>query len=206
MKTFALTLAAALTATAASAVSVSEFDQNGDHFASFAEVAAVNPTLDRNDFRGIDVNRDNRLSANEVQNGEDVLTRGTDVVGTFLSTADISGGAFVSYDQLQAAYPGVPTSALHIIDTNRDGRISAPELAGGQSDLSIYEANGSDVLVSLSTLDVDGSGFASLGELQAQYPDLTANDLRDFDTNRDGRISFAELYDPNAVSVLGKNK
>ena len=67
-------------------------------------------------------------------------------VGSFLSTTDISGGAFVSYDELQAAYPGVPTSQVRIIDGNKDGRISAVELAAGQADLSVYEAGGSSIL------------------------------------------------------------
>ena len=207
MKTLTIALAAtALTATVASATSVADFDQNGDRFASFAEVTAVNPTIDRNDFRDIDLNRDNRLSATEVQLGEATLNRGTAPVGTFLSTTDISGGSFVSYGELQAAYPGVPTSQLRVIDINKDGRISAVELAAGQADLNVYEAGGSQVVVSLDSIDADGSGFASLAELQGAYPKLTANDLREIDTNRDGRLSFNELYDPNAVGFLGQKQ
>ena len=206
MKTLVLALATtALTATAVSAASVADFDQNGDRFASFAEVTAVNATIDRNDFRGIDVNRDNRLSASEVQAGQAVLGRGTDATGTFLSTTDISGGAFVSYGDLQAAYPGLPTSQVRIIDANKDHRISAVELAAGQADLGVYE-NGSQILVSLDSIDADGSGFASLGELQTAYPSLSSNDLRFFDVNRDGRINFNEFYSSDAIEVLGKNK
>lgn len=206
MKTLALALATtALTASVAAAASVADFDQNGDRFASFAEVTAVNATIDRNDFRGIDTNRDNRLSASEVQAGEAVLGRGTDATGTFLSTHDISGGAFVSYSELQGAYPGLPTSQARIIDINKDHRISAVELAAGQAELSVYE-NGSQILVSLDSIDADGSGFASLSELQASYPNLSSNDLRFFDVNRDGRISFNEFYSGDAIEVLGKNK
>ena len=206
MKTLVLAIATtALTATVATAASVADFDQNGDRFASFAEVTAVNGKIDRNDFREIDVNRDNRLSASEVQAGEAILSRGMDATGTFLSTADISGGAFVSYGELQAAYPGLPTSQVRIIDGNKDGRISAVELAAGQASLSVYEG-GSQILVSLDSVDADGSGFASLGELQSVYPGLTANDLRFFDVNRDGRVSFNEFYSTGAIEVLGKNK
>ena len=134
MKTLAIALTAtALTATVASAASVADFDANGDRFASFAEVTAVNATIDRNDFRDIDVNRDNRLSASEVQAGEAVLGRGMNATGTVLSVADISGGSFVSYDQLQAAYPGLPTSQVKIIDLNKDGRIHSVELAAASS-------------------------------------------------------------------------
>ena len=206
MKTLALALATtALAASAATAASVADFDRNGDRFASFAEVVAANPTIDRNDFREIDVNRDNRLSASEVQAGEAILGRGMNPTGTFLSTTDISGGSFVGYGELQAAYPGLPTSQVRIIDQNKDGRISAVELAAGQADLGVYE-DGSQILVSLDRVDTDGSGFASLGELQSVYPNLTANDLRFFDVNRDGRIDFTEFYSSDAIEVLGKNK
>ncbi len=206
MKTLALAMATtALTATIASAASVADFDQNGDRFASFGEVTAVNPTIDRNDFREIDVNRDNRLSATEVQAGEAVLGRGMDATGTVLSTRDISGGSFVSYAELQGAYPGLPTSQVRIIDINKDNRISAVELAAAEADVSVYE-QGSQILVSLDSVDTDGSGFASLSELQSVYPRLSANDLIFFDANRDGRINFTEFYSADAVEVLGKNK
>ena len=208
MKTFALALATtALTATVASAASISDFDQNGDRFASFSEVVAVNPTVDRNDFREIDTNRDNRLSSTEVQaaGAETVLDRGMNATGTVLSTRDISGGSFVTPAELQAAYPGLPTSQVRIIDQNKDNRISSVELAAAQGDLSVYE-QGSQILVSLNSIDTDGSGFASLSELQTAYPSLRSNDLLSFDVNRDGRISFNELYSADAIEVLGENK
>lgn len=206
MKTLALALATtALAATAATAGALAEFDANGDRFASFAEVTAVNPLVNRQDFRDIDINRDRRLSASEVQAGEAVLGRGTAPTGAFLSTQDISGGSFVSPAELQAAYPGLPASQVRIIDRNKDNRISAVELAAAQDDLGVYET-GSSILVSLNSIDTDGSGFASLGELQSAYPGLSRNDLRFFDTNRDGRINFTEFYAPEAIEVLGKNK
>ncbi len=205
MKTLTLALiTTALTASVATAASIADFDQNGDRFASFNEVVAANPTVDRNDFRSIDVNRDNRLSANEVEAGEAILGRGMNATGTFLSTQDISGGSFVSPAELQAAYPGLPASQVGIIDLNKDNRISAVELAAAQAELGVYE-QGSQILVSLDSIDADGSGFASLAELQVAYPKLSANDLRIFDVNRDGRIGFTELYTGEAIAVLGKN-
>lgn len=208
MKTFALALATtALTASAVSAASLGDFDQNGDRFASYDEVSAVNPAVSRSDFRDIDINRDNRLSANEIQaaGAQTVLDRGKNATGTVLSTRDISGGSFVSLSELQAAYPGLPTTQARIIDLNKDGRVSAVELANARSDLGVYE-NGSQILVSLDSIDADGSGFASLGELQSAYPGLTANDLLYFDTNRDGRIAFNELYSEDAIRILGEKK
>ena len=210
MKTLALALATtALAATAASAMSVSTFDQNGDRFVSFAEVTAVNPLVNRQEFRDLDVNRDNRLSSVELNapGAEAILDRGTAASGTVLSVADISGGSFATEAQLKAAYPGLKSVEFDIIDANNDNRISSVEIyASDAQDILSQHESGNGVLVSLDAVDTDGSGFASLAELQAVYPGTTANDLRVFDVNRDGRIAFNEFYAPLAVETLGKNK
>ena len=85
--------------------------------------------------------------------------------------------------------------------------MSAVEIyaAAAQDILSQHE-RGNGILVSLDAVDTDGSGFASLAELQAVYPGTTANDLRVFDVNRDGRIAFNEFYAPAAIETLGENR
>ncbi len=210
MKTLALALATtAIAATAASAASIAEFDLNGDRFATYTEVTSVNPNVERQQFRDIDVNRDNRLSAVELQapGAETVLTRGMGGSAGVLSVGDISGGSFVSEGQLMDAYPGLKAHEFDLIDTNNDGRVSSTEIyASAAQDILSEHEDGDSILVSLDAVDTDGSGFASLAELQAQYPGTTANDLRVFDVNRDGRISFNEFYAPLAVETLGKNK
>lgn len=210
MKTLALALATtALAATAASAASISDFDANGDRFATYAEVTAVNPLVSSQEFRDIDVNRDRRLSSVELQapGVQAVLDRGTDANGTVLSISDISGGSFASEAQLMAAYPGLKAHEFDIIDTNNDGRVHSVELyASAAQDILSEHESGGGILVSLDQVDTDGSGFATLAELQAVYPGTTANDLRVFDANRDGRIAFNEFYAPLAVETLGKNK
>ena len=77
--------------------------------------------------------------------------------------------------------------------------------AEAQSIVSRYDAGGSDVLVALNVVDTDGSGFASLNELAAEYRNLSAVDFNRIDTNDDNRISFDELYAAEAQTVLGKN-
>ena len=210
MKTLALALATtALAATAASAMSIGTFDQNGDRFVSYAEVTAVNPLVGRQEFRDLDVNRDNRLSSVELNapGAEAILDRGMNASGTVRSVSDISGGSFVSEAQLTAAYPGLKSHEFDIIDTNNDGRVNSTEIyAADAQDILNQHEGGNGILVSLDAVDTDGSGFASLAELQRVYPGTTANDLRVFDQNRDGRISFNEFYAPIAVETLGKNK
>lgn len=206
MKTLALAIATtALTASvAAAATGISSFDANGDRFASFDEVVAVNSTIDRNDFRGIDTNRDNRLSSAEVlaPGAQAVLKRGAASTG---SAATVDG--FASFGELAAAYPGLSKVDFDQIDENNDNRVSSVEILDGdaQARLGRYE-NGGQILVSLNSVDVDGNGFASLGELQVAYPGLTSADLIFFDANDDNRISFTEFYSLDAVQTLGKNK
>ena len=210
MKTIVLAIATtALSATFAAAASVSDFDRNGDRFASFSEVTAANPLVGRNDFRTLDTNRDRRLSSTEVQapGAEAILNRGIRSVGVVHNTREISGGSFVSESELKATYPGLTSIEFDLVDTNNDNRIGAVELysEAAQSIFNRYE-QGSTILVSLNAVDTDGSGFASLAELQAFYPNLSHADLNFFDSNDDRRISFTEFYSIGAIQVLGKNK
>ena len=210
MKTLALALATtAIAATAASAASLGDFDLNGDRFVSYQEATSVNPKVERQEFRSIDVNRDNRLSSVELQapGVEAILGRGKGGSAGVQSVADISRGSFATESQLAAANPGLKGHEFDIIDTNNDGRVSSVEIYAddAQAILSEHEKGGG-VLVTLDAVDTDGSGFASLSELQSVYPGLSRTDLREIDINRDGRIAFNELYDADAIEVLGRNK
>ena len=210
MKTLALAIATtALTATVASAAGIGAVDQNGDRFASKAEIAAVYPTLSANDFRDLDQNRDNRISASEFTAPGAAAILNKHVAGVSVrgvAQIDTNGDGFASPAELAAAYPGFGPNDFDDIDANDDGRIGAVELYApvAQEVVSRYEA-GSSILVSLDVVDTDGSGFASLNELVAKYPSLSANDFQRLDANNDNRISFGELYDLDAIEVLGKN-
>ena len=210
MKTLALAIATtALTATVASAAGIGAIDQNGDRFASKAEITAVYPTLSANDFRDLDLNRDNRISAVEITapGASAILNKhvaGVSVRGVV--DIDTNGDGFASFGELAAAYPGFGANDFDDIDANNDGRVNFVELYApvAQDVVSRYDA-GSSILVSLDAVDTDGSGFASLNELVAQYPNLSAIDFQRLDANDDNRISFSELYQLEAIEVLGKN-
>ena len=212
MKTLVLALATtALTATVASAAGISSIDQNGDRFASKAEVAAQYPGLSAADFRDVDSNNDGRWSAAEFNTGEAkaIVARNVPGVGGVVDVAglDTDGSGFVSEAELAAAYPGLTSFDFDDIDANNDQRISSVELYNGdaQAIVSRYDAATSGVLVALDVIDTDNSGFASLSELSAQYRNLSQIDFDRIDTNNDNRISFNELYDGDALTVLGKN-
>jgi Ca2+-binding EF-hand superfamily protein len=210
MKTLALAIATtALTATVASAAGIGAVDQNGDRFASKSEIVAVYPTLSNSDFRALDANRDNRVSASEITAPGATAILNKHVAGVAVQGVgdiDANGDGFASASELAAAYPGFRASDFDDIDTNDDGRVSSTEIYApvAQQVVTRYEA-GSNILVSLDRVDTDGSGFASYGELAAQYPGLSTVDFQRFDTNNDNRISFSELYDLDAIEILGKN-
>lgn len=211
MKTLALALATtALTATIASAAGIGAVDQDGDRFATLSEIAAVYPTITTSDFRDLDRNRDNRVSASEITApGAQAILNKHVAGGTVQGVGDIdaNGDGFASQAELAAAYPGFRASDFDDLDANDDGRVSAVELyaADAQEVVTRYE-EGSAILVSLDSIDADGSGFASYGELATEYPNLSATDFNRFDVNNDGRISFTELYDLDAIEVLGKSR
>lgn len=210
MKTLAFAIATtALTATVASAAGIGAVDQNGDRFATKAEIATVYPTLSASDFRDLDTNRDNRVSASEITAPGASAILNKHVAGVAVqsvSDIDTNGDGYASQAELAAAYPGFRGSDFDDLDVNDDNRVSSNELYApvAQEVVTRYEA-GSNILVSLDSVDIDGSGFASYGELAAQYPSLSTVDFQRFDRNDDNRISFSELYDLDAIAVLGKN-
>jgi hypothetical protein len=212
MNTFALALATtALTATAAVAGDVASVDQNGDRFATKAELTAIYTTLSSADFRDIDLNSDNRISNTEINTGAAaaILARNIAVEGGVrgLTEVDADGSGFASKAELVAAYPGLTAVDFNDIDANDDNRVSALELYGDEAQVIVsrYDAGGSDVLVALDAIDTDGSGFASFGELSGQYGTLSAIEFNRIDTNDDNRVSFGELYTVDAVAILGQN-
>lgn len=210
MKLATLTLAATLlSATAVSANSIGMVDTNGDRFASLAELRAVYPGLNAADFRDLDVNDDRRVSANEINapGAEAIIARHKARSFSDLGDVDRNGDRYASMSELAATYPGFNAADFHDIDLNNDNRVSAREFYGpaAQTIVSKYE-QGFQILVSLDALDTDGSGFADLAELSAQYPGLTVSEFHRVDRNGDNRISFDELYTNRAITTFGKNQ
>ena len=202
-------VATILTTVSASAVSINSFDANGDRFVSYDEVIAVNTLVSVSEFRDLDINRDHRLSAVELQapGAETILIRGTNASSRVMSLGDISNGRFVSYAELRASYPGLQAHEFDMIDTNNDWRVSSNEIyASAAQGILRLHVSGNDGVVSLNRVDTDGSGFASLEELQAVYAGTSPNDFFDIDVNRDGRLSFVEFYALRTLEVLRENK
>lgn len=207
-----LTVTAVLlaTATAASAMKATDLDINGDGFASLTEVRQIFPGFSSNDFRGIDVNRDRRLSNTELN------AAGTSaVIGRYestmsivhgLSDIDTNGDRFASREELNAVYNGLGDNEFREIDVNRDNRVSSTELYRpmAQAFLTRYEMGGRD-LITIMQVDIDDDAFASFSELQAVYSKLSQQDFHLIDNNGDNRVSSTEYYTSEAQSILDKN-
>ncbi|MEL7151960.1 MAG: hypothetical protein AAGK71_14575 [Pseudomonadota bacterium] len=209
---FAMTLTAALlaTATAASAMKATDLDIDGDGFASITEVRQIFPGFSSNDFRDIDVNRDRRLSSTEL-NAPDtsrIIGRYQDTMAIVhgLSDIDTNGDRFVSEGELGAVYNGVTANEFNLIDLNNDNRINSSELYAplAQAMLNRYEMSGRD-LITIMQVDVDDDAFASYAELQAVYSGLSRSEFDIIDVNGDNRIGSTEYYTPEAQEVFDKN-
>lgn len=209
---FALTLTAALlaTATAASAMKATDLDINGDGFASISEVRQIFPGFSSNDFRDIDTNRDRRLSDSELNASGTSAVLGryqsTMTVVHGLSDIDSNGDRFASHAELGTVYKGVTQNEFQLIDLNNDNRVSAQELYAplAQAMLNRYEMSGRD-LITIMQVDVDDDAFASLAELQVFYPGLTRSEFEIIDINGDNRLGSTEYYTPEAQEVFDKN-
>lgn len=110
---------------------LSEIDTNGDRFASREELNAVYKGLNDDEFREIDVNRDNRVNSTELYRplAQAFLTRyemgGRDVVT--IMQVDVDDDAFASFSELQAVYSKLSQQDFHLIDNNGDNRVSSTE-------------------------------------------------------------------------------
>lgn len=209
---FAMTVTAALlaTATAASAMKATDLDIDGDGFASITEVRQIFPGFSSNDFRTIDENRDRRLSSKELNAAgtSAVIGRYKDTMAVVhgLSDIDANGDRFASESELGSVYKGVTTNEFRLIDTNNDNRVSASELYAplAQAMLNRYEMSGRD-LVTIMQVDTDDDAFASFAELTAIFPGLSRSEFDIIDINGDNRISSTEYYNSETQTVLDRN-
>ena len=110
---------------------LSDIDTNGDRFASREELNAVYKGLKDDEFREIDVNRDNRVNATELYRplAQALVTRyemsGRDLIT--IMAVDVDDDAFASFAELQAVYSKLSMADFNLIDNNGDNRVSSTE-------------------------------------------------------------------------------
>ena len=110
---------------------LTEVDQDGDRFVSKEELQAVYNGVTQEDFRRIDINRDNRISAPELYAplAQALVTRYEMGVGMLVTImqVDTNDDYFVGFDELRQSFPGLTYNEFEIIDVNGDNRVSSVE-------------------------------------------------------------------------------
>ena len=110
---------------------LTEVDQDGDRFVSKEELRAVYNGVTQEDFRRIDINRDNRISAPELYAplAQALVTRYEMGVGMLVTImqVDTNDDYFVGFDELRQSFPGLTYNEFEIIDVNGDNRVSSVE-------------------------------------------------------------------------------
>ena len=110
---------------------LSDIDKNGDRFADRGELNAVYKGLLDDEFRDIDVNRDNRVNATELYRplAQALLSRyemsGRDLIT--IMAVDTDDDAFASFAELKSVYGNLSMVDFHLIDNNGDNRVSSTE-------------------------------------------------------------------------------
>lgn len=123
---------------------LSDIDTNGDRFASREELNAVYNGLNDQEFREIDVNRDNRVNATELYRpmAQAFLSRyemgGRDVIT--IMQVDTDDDAFASFSELQSVYPKLSAADFNLVDNNGDNRVSATEYYSPENQ-AIFDQN-----------------------------------------------------------------
>ena len=105
-------------------------DDDGDGFISLEDYRRAYPQFTDLSFEEIDTNDDNRVSYVEHYD----LGAQTEIAryetGTIMDIADIDTNSddFADFEEMTAAYPGLPMEGFEEIDVNDDNRISSEEL------------------------------------------------------------------------------
>lgn len=213
MTRFAITLTAALLASASAATAMEgiDLDINNDGFATTAEIDQLLGGISASDFNILDLNKDNRLSEVELQSPgvRGIIGRyeATMSIVAGVSDVDTDGNRFLSLEELQAEYPGLTRNDFRDMDVNDDRRLDATEFYSPRSQAIVtrYEMAPTQML---TIMDVDGDGdfFASFDELKASYPGLSKSEFIQIDRNRDNRVHSLEFYGAEAQSILDRSR
>jgi|GEM_PF-5548392 Ca2+-binding EF-hand superfamily protein len=111
--------------------SLTDIDTSGDRFVSEEELGAVYNGVTANEFDLIDLNNDDRVSAQELYQplAQAMLNRyemgGRDLIT--IMQVDTDDDAFATLEELQSFYPGLTKSEFEIIDINGDNRLGSTE-------------------------------------------------------------------------------
>lgn len=127
------------------------------------------------------------------------------MAATDIKDVDMTGDAFVGYEELKLTFPKVSEQFFDQIDTNDDNRISSEELLepDAQDILARYTMVGMDERAQV-VLDANHDRFVSKEEFVNVFPSFTEIDFEEMDANNDNRASYAEIYATDAQNIIAR--
>ncbi len=163
-----------------------EADADGDHRVTYEELLAVFPEFPEERFARLDRNGDGVLSIADLPKPPiDPLRR----LLHLLHEADADENGEVTFEELQAVFPGLTEELFHRLDRNGDGVISRADLPAPPEDPR------DRLLRLLREADTNGDHALTFEELAAVVDGLTQERFDSLDRNGDGVLSRADLPD-----------
>lgn len=132
------------------------------------------------------------------------LTATAALASVALEDVDLNGDSFLSMEEAKSIYPDLSVVSFRDIDLNGDNRISAEEINTVEAQTVLDQFTPSEVSANRIVLDDDADGFISLEDMRRGYPMFSALDFEDVDTNDDNRVSYEEIYAPEAQDLIAR--
>jgi hypothetical protein len=207
MKRFTtILLTTALTGSAALAVTgVADVDLDNDDFVSFEELSAAYPGITPLNFEEMDDNDDNRLNSTEMYSltAQNILAR-HDPDPQVRVDVDTDNDGFASYEEMAVVFEGLTPGDFEEMDNNDDNRLSQFEIYDLESQTILARYPFMESVADVQQIDIDGDRFLNFMELRIAYPGLSDIEFEEMDQNDDNRISFTELYAPDAQTIVSR--
>lgn len=132
------------------------------------------------------------------------LTATAALASVAIEDVDLNGDRFVSMEEVKTIYPDLSVASFKDMDTNSDNRLSSEEINTAEAQTILDQFTPMDVSENRIVLDDDGDGFISLEDMRRGYPMFSALDFEDVDANDDNRVSYEEIYAPEAQDLIAR--
>ena len=168
---------------------IRQADANADGKVTFDELSAARPGITREAFDRMDRNGDGVLSeADRPQRGPQ-QRRGGQFREKLLQADDDKNGQ-VTFEEAQAAVPGLTREAFDRLDTNGDGVITRADMPERPRRPGVPQAIASGRYQEmLRKADANGDNRVTYEEMVTAYPGFPRERFDRLDTNNDGVIS-----------------